>query len=109
MDPLAHPLVGAALGRPGAGRDLPAAGWIGAIAANAPDWSELVLKPDLWPPRAGGEYLVFHRGITHSFVGAVVEAAVLTGLVGVLLRLWARRAKVPKPRLRRGATWRIPR
>src|SRR5438128_8831937 len=97
MDPLAHTLVGAALGRAVAGRDVPAAGWIGAIAANAPDWSELVLKPDLWPPRAGGEYLVFHRGITHSFVGAVVEAAVLTGLVGVLLRLWARRAMVRTP------------
>src|SRR5439155_1082451 len=64
MDPLAHTLVGAALGRAVAGRDVPAAGWIGAIAANAPDWSELVLKPDLWPPRAGGEYPVFHRGIT---------------------------------------------
>src|SRR2546422_7699354 len=94
MDPLAHTLVGAALGRAVAGRDVPAAGWIGAIAANAPDWSELVLKPDLWPPRAGGEYLVFHRGITHSFVGAAVEAAVLTGLFGLLLRLWARRAMV---------------
>src|SRR2546430_7359648 len=80
MAPLAHTLVGAALGRAVAGRDVPAAGWIGAIAANAPDWSELVLKPDLWPPRAGGEYLVFHRGITHSFVGAAVEAAVLTAL-----------------------------
>src|SRR6266568_4023032 len=97
MDPLAHTLVGAALGRAVAGRDVPAAGWIGAIAANAPDWSELVLKPDLWPPRAGGEYLVFHRGITHSFVGAVVEAAVLTGLFGLVLRLWARRAMVPLP------------
>src|SRR5439155_1554743 len=83
--------------RDGSAPDEPAAGWIGAIAANAPDWSELVLKPDLWPPRAGGEYLVFHRGITHSFVGAAVEAAVLTGLVGVLLRLWARRAMVPAP------------
>src|SRR2546429_2265839 len=97
MDPLAHTLVGAALGGVVAGRDVPAAGWIGAIAANAPDWSELVLKPDLWPPRAGGEYLVFHRGITHSFVGAVVEAAVLTGLFGILLRLWARRAMLPPP------------
>src|SRR3989475_5329478 len=97
MDPLAHTLVGAALGRAVAGRDVPAAGWIGAIAANAPDWSELVLKPDLWPPRGGGEYLVFHRGITHSFVGAAAEAAVLTGLFGVLLRLWARRSVVPTP------------
>src|SRR5881296_1558607 len=97
MDPLAHTLVGAALGRALAGRDVPAAGWIGAIAANAPDWSELVLNPGLWPPRAAGEYLVFHRGITHSFVGAVVEAAVLTGLSGLVLRLWARRAMVPLP------------
>src|SRR5256885_4448950 len=104
MDPLAHTLVGAALGRAVAGRDVPAAGWIGAIAANAPDWSELVRNPDVWPPRAGGEYLVLHRGITHSFVGAAVEAAVLTGLVGVVLRLWARRAMVPAPLWRWVAT-----
>src|SRR3989442_1116863 len=84
MDPLAHTLVGAALGRAVAGRDVPAAGWIGAIAANAPDWSELVLKPDLWPPRAGGEYLVFHRGITHSFVGAAGAGGVRGGRRGGL-------------------------
>src|SRR5207244_4096791 len=70
---------------------------LAAIAADAPDWSELVLKPELWPPRAGGEYLAFHRGITPSFVGAVVEAAVLTGLFGILLRLWAGRAMLPPP------------
>jgi membrane-bound metal-dependent hydrolase YbcI (DUF457 family) len=97
MDPIAHTLVGAALGRAVAGRDVPAAGWIGAIAANAPDWSELVLNPGLWPPRAGGEYLVFHRGITHSFVGAAVEVVVLTSVVGLLLRLWARPAVPPPP------------
>jgi membrane-bound metal-dependent hydrolase YbcI (DUF457 family) len=97
MDPLAHTLVGAALGRAVAGRDLPAAGWIGAIAANAPDWSELVLNPGPWPPRAGGEYLVFHRGITHSFAGAAVEIVALTGLLALLLRLWARRAAVTPP------------
>src|SRR5436853_350999 len=67
MDPLAHTLVGAALGRVVAGRDVPAAGWIGAIAANAPDWSELVLKPDLWPPRHWAPalaYLVTLLGVT---------------------------------------------
>src|SRR5256884_6439457 len=104
MDPLAHTLVGAALGRAVAGRDVPAAGWIGAIAANAPDWSGVVLKPDLGAPGGGGEFLVFHRGITHSFVGAVVEAAVLTGLFGLLLRLWAHRAMVPAPLWRWVAT-----
>jgi len=51
MDNLAHTLVGAALGRAIAGRELPAAGWIGAIAGNAPDWAELVLKPSSWAPR----------------------------------------------------------
>src|SRR5436190_877413 len=70
MDNLAHTLVGAALGRAVAGRELPAAGWVGAIAGNAPDWAELLLQPAAWTARAGGEYLVYHRGITHSFVGA---------------------------------------
>src|SRR3989442_1552933 len=97
MDPLPHTLVGAALGRAVAGRDVPAAGWIGAIAANAPGWSELVLQPGSWPPRTGGEYLVVHRGITHSFLGAAVEILVLTGLVGLMLGLWAGRRGVPHP------------
>src|SRR5881398_400165 len=97
MDNLAHTLIGAALGRAVAGRELPAAGWIGAIAGNAPDWAELLLNPGSWAPRAGGEYLVYHRGITHSFVGGAVEIATLTGLVGLVLRLWAGRRGVSPP------------
>src|SRR3989441_7147687 len=97
MDNLAHTLIGAALGRAVASRELPAAGWIGAIAGNAPDWAELLLQPTSWAPRAGGEYLVYHRGITHSFVGAAVEIVALTGLVGLLMRLWARRAGPTPP------------
>ena len=97
MDNLAHTLVGAALGRAVAGRELPAAGWVGAIAGNAPDWAELLLQPAAWTARAGGEYLVYHRGITHSFVGAAVEIVALTGLVGLLMRLWARRAGPTPP------------
>src|SRR2546422_2105854 len=103
MDNLAHTLVGAALGRAIAGRDLPAAGWIGALAGNAPDWTELLLKPGSWAPGAGGEYLVYHRGITHSFAGAGVEIMALTGVIGLLLRLRARRAGVPAPPWRRVA------
>jgi len=91
MDNLAHTLVGAALGRAVAGRELPAAGWIGAVAGNAPDWAELVLRPSSWTPRAGVDYLVYHRGITHAFLGAAVEIVALTGLVGLILRWWARR------------------
>ena len=97
MDNLAHTLVGAVLGRAVGGRELPAAGWIGAIAGNAPDWAELLLNPGLWTSRTPGEYLVYHRGITHSLVGAAVEIVVLSGLVTVLQRLWARRAGVPPP------------
>src|SRR2546428_12634585 len=93
MDNLAHTLVGAALGRAVADRKVPAAGWIGAIAGNAPDWSELLGSPGGWggAPGAAPAYLVDHRGITHSFVGAVIEIGVLTGLVGLILT-WRTRA-----------------
>src|SRR6266403_5603040 len=97
MDNLAHTLVGAALGRAVGGRELPASGWIGAIAGNAPDWAELLLKPGLWTRPAGGDYLIYHRGITHCFVGAAVEIVALTGLIALLSRWWARRAGVPPP------------
>src|SRR5260370_27181281 len=96
MDKLAHTLVGAALGRAVADRKVPAAGWIGAIAGNAPDWTEL-LGPANWAPRAGPGYLVAHRGITHSVLGAAIEIAVLSGLVGLLLEWWARRHAGPRP------------
>jgi len=97
MDNLAHTLIGAALGRAIGGRELPAAGWIGAVAGNAPDWAELLLQPGSWARGAGGKYLVYHRGITHSFLGAAVEIVALTGLIALLLRLWARRAGVTPP------------
>src|SRR3989454_2718768 len=97
MDNLAHTLVGAALGRAVGGDELPPAGWMAAAAGNAPDWAELLLRPGLWARPAGGEYLVYHRGITHSFVGAAVEIVALTGVVALVLRLWARRAGVPPP------------
>jgi inner membrane protein len=88
MDNLAHTLIGAALGRAVAGRDLPAAGWIGAVAGNAPDFAELLLRPGSWSPRAGVTYLVFHRGITHSLVGAALEIIVLTGIIGIIAQRW---------------------
>jgi len=86
MDNLAHTLIGAALGRTVAARDVPAAGWIGAVAGNAPDIAELLLRPSSWWGHDGATYLVFHRGITHSLAGAAVEIAVLTGLFGLIAR-----------------------
>lgn len=93
MDNLAHTLVGAALGRAVADRKVPAAAWIGAIAGNAPDWSELIVTPRAALPmhRTGAIYLAYHRGITHSLLGAAVETAALTLVVGAGILWWARR------------------
>lgn len=86
MDNLAHTLIGAALGRAVGARRVPAAGWIGAIAANAPDWAEFLIG---FRPSPGNlAYYELHRGVTHSFVGAAVETA---AIVAALLALHAMR------------------
>ena len=51
MDPLAHTLVGAALGRAVSDRRIPWAGLLGAIAGNAPDWTEPIVTPPFWTDR----------------------------------------------------------
>ncbi len=90
MDNLAHTLVGAAIGR-AAGRDkIPAAGWIGAVVANAPDWTELLIG--LRSDRADGGYYTSHRGITHSFFGAAVETVAITLAMWGIFALVRRRA-----------------
>ena len=83
MDNLAHALVGAALMRAVADRHVPRAASIGIVAANAPDLSELFIGL----PGTRADYLVLHRGITHSLIGAVVEIAALTLLIGAGWRL----------------------
>lgn len=88
MDNIAHALVGAALGRAVADRHVRLSGWIGAVAANAPDWTELLIG---LPARdAPDQYLVLHRGITHSLVGALVEIVALTLLLGASWRVTSR-------------------
>ena len=83
MDNLAHALVGAALGRAVADRHVPRAALIGIVAANVPDLSELLIGL----PGTRADYLVLHRGITHSLVGATVEIVALTLLIGAGWRL----------------------
>lgn len=90
MDNLAHALVGAALGRAIADRHVARAGLIGVVAANAPDWTELFIGL----PGRRPDYLILHRGITHSLVGALVEIAALSLLIGGVWRL-VRPAKAP--------------
>jgi membrane-bound metal-dependent hydrolase YbcI (DUF457 family) len=100
MDNIAHTLVGAALGRAVADRRIPGAALVGAVAGNAPDWAELVLRPRAWAPRSGVEYLVYHRGITHSLAGAAAASGLLTLAVGLVLRWWARRGGATPPQWR---------
>jgi membrane-bound metal-dependent hydrolase YbcI (DUF457 family) len=87
VDNLAHALVGAALGRAVADPKVPRAGLLGAVAANAPDWMELFIGL----PGDGSDYLVLHRGATHSLAGALVQTIGLTLLVGLGARWWVRR------------------
>lgn len=89
VDNLAHTLVGAALGRAVVGRRVPAAGWIGAVAANAPDWAEFLIG--FRPSRGSFEYYTLHRGVTHSFVGALIETMGLIAVLVAVFALWRRR------------------
>lgn len=92
VDNLAHAVVGAALGRAVAGRKVPAAGWIGAVAANAPDWTELFLG--FRPFRGALAYYTFHRGITHSLLGAAVETVAITAVLWALFTVLHRRRAI---------------
>jgi inner membrane protein len=95
MDNVAHALVGAAVGRAVGGGRVPQAGLLGAIAANAPDWTEVFTG---WPwPRA--QYLANHRGVTHALAGVAVETIALTIVFGFVARLLARRRGLPPPGL----------
>jgi len=93
MDNLAHALVGAALGRAVADGRAPHAALVGAVAANAPDWAEFLIG---FRGRRL-DYYTLHRGITHSFLGAAVEIAGLTLLIGLGATWWARRRSAPSP------------
>lgn len=83
MDNLAHALVGAALGRAVADRHVPRASLIGAIAANMPDLAETFSGYWGW---SRSQFLVHHRGITHSLVGALIQIPVLILTIGLITR-----------------------
>src|SRR6266446_4899161 len=87
MDNLAHALVGAALGRAVADRHVPRAGLVGAVAANMPDWAETFFGYWGW---SRADFLVQHRGITHSLAGALVQIPVLILIIGLIARAWTR-------------------
>jgi inner membrane protein len=75
MDNLTHTLTGIALSQAGLNRKTRFATLALIVGSNAPD-VDIV-------SRLGGSvaYLQYHRGITHSFLGVTVLAAVLTALI----------------------------
>ncbi|HWH04106.1 MAG TPA: metal-dependent hydrolase [Gemmatimonadales bacterium] len=90
MDNIAHSLVGAAIGRAIGDSRVPAPALLGAIAANAPDYNEFL--PGM-PPRSNFN----HRGITHSLLGAAIQAAVFAIVTGLVMLPFWRRENRPVP------------
>src|SRR5580698_10079851 len=78
MEPITHFLTGACIGRAGLNRKTAYATLAAVLAAEAADMDVF------WGLRGPVEELKHHRGITHTFVGAPVVAAVIVGLVALL-------------------------
>jgi inner membrane protein len=78
MEPVTHLLTGACIGRAGLNRKTAYATLAAVLAAEVADMDVL------WALRGPVEELKHHRGITHTFVGAPVVAAVIVGLVALL-------------------------
>ncbi len=87
MDNLTHTLTGLALAQVGLKRKTRYAAWTLVIGSNLPDLDSV---SRFW---GTADYLKYHRGITHSLLGAAVLASFLAAVVYAL----GRRAKPPKP------------
>lgn len=96
MEPVTHFMTGAVLARTGLNRKAAYATLAMTLAAEAPDidvvWS-------LGGPVVGFEH---HRGITHTFLGLPVEAAILAGGIWVFHRWRSSRGKTPPAPVRWG-------
>jgi inner membrane protein len=86
MEPVTHILTGACLSRTGLNRRAAYATFTMAIAAEFPDIDTL------WRLRGPVVSFQHHRGITHTFAGLPVEAALIVGAVYVLHRIRLARA-----------------
>ena len=89
MEPVTHFLTGACLGRAGLNRKTALATLTLTLAAEAPDLDVL--------SRFGGPAFGFahHRGFTHSFLGILLDAAVVVGFVYLIWLLRGRKVKDP--------------
>jgi inner membrane protein len=88
MEPVTHFLTGACIGRAGLNRKTAYATLAAVLAAEAADMDVL-----LGLLRGPVEELKHHRGITHTFIGAPVVAAVIVGLVALLHLVLERRRR----------------
>ena len=82
MEPVTHFLTGACIGRTGFNRKTAYATLAATLAAEAPDLDVLW---GLDGPIAG---FAHHRGITHTLIAAPAVAAIITGFVWFLDRVW---------------------
>jgi inner membrane protein len=87
MEPVTHILTGACLARAGFNRKVAYATLAMAVAAELPD------VDTVWSLRGPVEGFAHHRGITHTFLGLPLEAAVVVGAVYGLHRWRVSRAK----------------
>ncbi len=94
MEPVTHFLTGACIGRAGLNRKTAYATLSAVLAAEAADLDVL------WGLRGPVAELQHHRGFTHTFLGAVLVAGVVAGVVWLghifLERRRARRAPAPE-------------
>ncbi|UWZ86464.1 metal-dependent hydrolase [Occallatibacter riparius] len=86
MEPITHFLTGACIGRAGLNRKTACATIVATLAAEAADLDIV------WGFRGPVANLQHHRGITHTFIGAPVVAAVVVGVIGGF-HLWRQRRK----------------
>ena len=80
MEPFTHFFTGACMGRAGFNRKTAYATLAATLAAEAADLDVF------WGVRGPVEGLKHHRGITHTFIGVPVVAAVIVGAVWLLHR-----------------------
>ncbi len=80
MDNLTHSLVAASLGRVGLSERVPG-GTLALIAAA--NLADLDVASGIWGRLY---YLTYHRGISHSIVGTLALAAILTGILWLIGR-----------------------
>jgi inner membrane protein len=89
MEPVTHFLTGACMGRAGLNRTTAYATLMLTLTAEFPDIDVF------WDFKGPVEAFARHRGVTHSFIGAPMDAAIVLAFVYGIHRWRLRRGKAP--------------